>query len=219
MELSESRQIAAPPDVVWSHLVDPEVLKACIPGCQELTGTPEEGYDATVVQKVGPVKATFKGHVTMSDVRPGEGCHLAGEGKGGAAGFAKGGADITLAPEAGGTLLTYDAKAKVGGKIAQLGGRVVDGFARKMANEFFDRFKAEVEGPDAAPAAAAAAAVAADPAPEMATAAAAPAAPPPGPAPEPAAAATAPPASAPSAAAPPSEEPKEKKGFFKRIFG
>jgi carbon monoxide dehydrogenase subunit G len=201
MELSESRQIAAAPDVVWTHLIDPEVLKSCIPGCQELTGTPEAGFDAVVVQKVGPVKATFKGHVTMSNVRPGQGCHLAGEGKGGAAGFAKGGADITLTPEAGGTLLTYDAKAKVGGKIAQLGGRVVDGFARKMANEFFSRFQAEVEGPAAA---AAPAAPTQAPAP-----AAAPAAP----------AATAPAATATAAAPEAAPAPEEKKGFFKRIFG
>jgi carbon monoxide dehydrogenase subunit G len=201
MELSESRQIAAAPDVVWAHLIDPEVLKSCIPGCQELTGTPEAGFDAVVVQKVGPVKATFKGHVTMSNVRPGQGCHLAGEGKGGAAGFAKGGADITLTPEAGGTLLTYDAKAKVGGKIAQLGGRVVDGFARKMANEFFSRFQAEVEGPAAA---AAPAAPTQAPAP-----AAAPAAP----------AATAPAATATAAAPEAAPAPEEKKGFFKRIFG
>lgn len=148
MQMSDERQIAAPPETVWTALFDPEVLKACVPGCQELTGSADEGYEAVVVQKVGPVKATFKGVVTMKDVVQGESCTLSGEGKGGAAGFAKGDAHVRLSPgEDGGTLLSYEVDAKVGGKLAQLGSRIVDGFARRMAGEFFDRFQAEIEGP------------------------------------------------------------------------
>jgi len=149
MQMSDTRQIAAPPQVVWAALFDPDVLKACVPGCTELTGSAADGYEATVVQKVGPVKATFKGAVTMSDVVEGESCTLTGEGKGGAAGYAKGEAKVRLEPAEGGTLLSYDVDAKVGGKLAQLGSRIVDGFARRMAADFFTRFQAEIEGPDA----------------------------------------------------------------------
>ena len=148
MHMSDERQIAAPPATVWTALFDPDVLKACVPGCQELSGSAEDGYEAVVVQKVGPVKATFKGVVTMKDVVEGESCTLSGEGKGGAAGFAKGDAHVRLSPgENGGTLLRYEVDAKVGGKLAQLGSRIVDGFARRMAGEFFTRFQAEIEGP------------------------------------------------------------------------
>lgn len=147
MQMSDTRQIAAQPQVVWAALFDPEVLKACVPGCTDLTGSAADGYEATVVQKVGPVKATFKGTVTMSDVVEGESCTLTGEGKGGAAGFAKGEAKVRLEPSEGGTLLSYEVDAKVGGKLAQLGSRIVDGFARRMAADFFTRFQAEIEGP------------------------------------------------------------------------
>ena len=148
MQMSDERQINAPPDVVWAALFDPEVLKACVPGCQDLTGSAQDGYEATVVQKVGPVKATFKGTVTISDVNAPESCTLTGEGKGGAAGFAKGAARVRLSPGAdGGTLLAYEVDASVGGKLAQLGSRIVDGFARRMAGEFFTRFQERVEGP------------------------------------------------------------------------
>lgn len=149
MELHASRHIAADRQAVWAALNDPEVLKACIPGCEELTGTPEDGFEATVKQKVGPVKATFKGSVALSDVVPGEGYTISGEGKGGVAGFAKGGAKVQLAdhPE-GGTELTYDVEAKVGGKIAQLGSRLVDSFATRMADQFFERFQNHLENPE-----------------------------------------------------------------------
>ncbi|MEL7115367.1 MAG: carbon monoxide dehydrogenase subunit G [Pseudomonadota bacterium] len=147
MQMSASREIAAPQDVVYAAMLDPEVLKACVPGCTELSGSPEEGFEATVVQKVGPVKATFKGVVTLSDMVDGESLTLTGEGKGGAAGFAKGGAQVRLEPGESGTLLHYDVEAKVGGKIAQLGSRIIDGFARKMADQFFERFQETVEGP------------------------------------------------------------------------
>ncbi len=147
MNMEGSRQIAAPPSEVFAALLDADVLKATVPGCQELTGTPEDGFAATVVQKVGPVKATFKGNVTVSDVVEGESLKLSGEGKGGAAGFAKGAADVRIEPDGDGTLLSYTVEAKVGGKLAQLGSRIIDGFAKKMADQFFDRFAGVVGGP------------------------------------------------------------------------
>lgn len=146
MELNGTKVIAADVATVWAHLNDAETLKACIPGCEELTGSPDEGFSATVKQKVGPVKATFKGSVTLENVVPGESYTIVGEGKGGVAGFAKGGADVTLVAVEKGTELTYAAEAKVGGKLAQLGSRIVGGFARKMADEFFARFQDVVEG-------------------------------------------------------------------------
>ncbi len=148
MQLTDQRDIKADPAIVWAGLTDPEVLKACVPGCQEMTGSLEEGFEAVVVQKVGPVKATFKGQVTLDDVVEGESCTIVGEGKGGPAGFAKGSAKVALAPiEGGGTRLSYDVDAKVGGKLAQLGSRIIDGFAKKMAEQFFARFQEVVEGP------------------------------------------------------------------------
>lgn len=147
MQLTDSREIAAAPDVVWAAILDPEVLKQCVPGCQEMTGTAEEGFEATVVQKVGPVKATFKGQVTLSEMKEPESLTLTGEGKGGAAGFAKGGANVRLEPIETGTRLHYEVEAKVGGKLAQLGSRIIDGFAKKMADQFFSNFQQAVEGP------------------------------------------------------------------------
>ncbi len=146
MHMSSEREIAAPPQEVWAALLDPEVLKACVPGCQEMSGSAEEGFEATVVQKVGPVKATFKGQVTLTDMVEPESLTISGEGKGGPAGFAKGGADVKLTPTEAGTLLAYEVEAKVGGKLAQLGSRVIDGFAKKMADQFFERFQQAVEG-------------------------------------------------------------------------
>lgn len=149
MELHASRHIAADRSLVWAALNEAEVLKACIPGCEELTGSPEEGFEAVVKQKVGPVKATFKGAVTLSDIVPGESYTISGEGKGGVAGFAKGSAQVHLADHPdGGTELTYDVDAKVGGKIAQLGSRLVNSFASKMADQFFERFQNHLEGPE-----------------------------------------------------------------------
>ena len=147
MELNGSRIIAADRATVWAHLIDADTLKASIPGCQELTGTPEEGFEAVVKQKVGPVKATFKGKVTLSDVVEQEGYRIAGEGSGGVAGFAKGGAVVRLRDVEDGTELTYDVEAQVGGTLAQLGSRLINGFAKKMADQFFDNFRAHVEGP------------------------------------------------------------------------
>ena len=147
MQMSDTRQIAATPAEVYAALLDPEMLQTCVPGAQDVSGSVEEGYDATVVQKVGPVKATFKGHVTLSDLVPNEALTITGEGKGGAAGFAKGGAEVRLAEKDGGTELSYDVEAKVGGKLAQLGSRIIDGFAKKMADQFFDNLQSSLEGP------------------------------------------------------------------------
>ncbi len=147
MKMTDTRQIDAPPAAVYAALLDPAVLQACVPGAQDVTGSPEEGFEATVVQKVGPVKATFKGQVTLSEMVENQSLTITGEGKGGAAGFAKGGADVRVTEKDGGTELSYDVEAKVGGKLAQLGSRIIDGFAKKMADQFFDNFKAAVEGP------------------------------------------------------------------------
>jgi len=147
MEMHASKVIAADRETVWAALNSADVLRACIPGCEELTGSPEEGFKAVVKQKVGPVRATFKGEVTLSDIVPNESYTISGEGKGGVAGFAKGGAQVRLSEaEGGGTELHYDVEAKVGGKIAQLGSRLINSFATKMADQFFERFQAHVEG-------------------------------------------------------------------------
>ena len=151
MQMSEEREIKADPATVYAALLDPEVLKACVPGAEEVSGNPQEGYTAKVVQKVGPVKATFTGQVTMSDMVENEKLTITGEGKGGAAGFAKGGASVRLTPTETGTLLAYDVEAKVGGKLAQLGSRLIDGFAKKMADEFFSRLVIHLEGPPETP--------------------------------------------------------------------
>ncbi len=151
MELKGSRRIAADRATVWAALNSAEVLKACIPGCSELTGSPETGFTAVATQKVGPVKATFKGEVKLSDIVPNVSYRISGEGKGGVAGFAKGGAFVTLSDAEGGTELAYEVDAKVGGKLAQLGSRLIDGFAKSMADKFFANFQAEVEGVSDAP--------------------------------------------------------------------
>ena len=149
MKLSDTREIKASPGEVWTAILNPEVLKECIPGCESLTGSVAEGYEAVVKQKVGPVSATFTGLVMLSDIVEGKSLKISGEGKGGVAGFAKGGADVSFEPMEGGTRLTYEAEANVGGKIAQLGSRIIDSFAKKLADEFFSRFQAAVEEPDA----------------------------------------------------------------------
>jgi carbon monoxide dehydrogenase subunit G len=149
MKLTDTREIKADPKVVWDAILNPDVLKACITGCESLTGSVTTGYEAVVKQKVGPVSATFTGLVQLSDIVEGRSLKISGEGKGGVAGFAKGGADVRFEPIEGGTRLTYAAEANVGGKIAQLGSRIIDSFARKLADDFFTRFQAVVEEPDA----------------------------------------------------------------------
>ena len=147
MNLSDTRIIDAKAEAVWAAILDPVVLKDCVPGCQHMDGTPEDGFTATVVQKVGPVKATFKGAVTLSDMKAPESLTISGEGKGGAAGFAKGGAKVRLEAQGAQTVLHYEVEAKVGGKLAQLGSRIIDGFAKKMADQFFNNFQDRVGAP------------------------------------------------------------------------
>jgi hypothetical protein len=149
MQLTDTRDIKADPATVWAAILNPDVLKACVPGCESMTGSATEGFEAVVVQKVGPVKARFTGVVSLSEMIEPQSLRISGEGKGGPAGFAKGGANVTMAPSATGTLLTYEVEANVGGKLAQLGSRIIDGFAKKMADEFFARFQAAVEAPAA----------------------------------------------------------------------
>jgi carbon monoxide dehydrogenase subunit G len=145
MEMTGEHRIAAPRSVVWEGLNDPEVLRRSIPGCDTLQKTSPTEMTATVTAKVGPVKASFGGQVTLSNLNPPESYTISGEGKGGAAGFAKGGADVKLVEDGDGTLLRYAVKANIGGKLAQLGARLIDGTARKMADDFFTRFAAEME--------------------------------------------------------------------------
>ncbi|MDR6293063.1 SRPBCC domain-containing protein [Inquilinus sp. 2KB_12] len=160
MEMTGEHRIAAPRSVVWDGLNDPEVLRQSIPGCDTLEKTSPTEMTATVTAKVGPVKASFGGQVTLSNLNPPESYTISGEGKGGAAGFAKGGADVKLVEDGDGTLLQYAVKANIGGKLAQLGARLIDGTAKKMADDFFARFAALMEQrARAVPAAAAAVAV------------------------------------------------------------
>jgi carbon monoxide dehydrogenase subunit G len=141
MELVGTQKIAAPRDKVWAALFDPEVLKQCIPGCDSIEATGDNELAAKVTLRVGPVKASFAGRVSLSDLVPPESCTLSGEGQGGVAGFAKGHANVRLTDEGpDATLLTYEAKADVGGKLAQLGGRLIDSTARKLAGDFFTNF-------------------------------------------------------------------------------
>ena len=125
---------------VWAKLNDPDVLRVCIPGCQSLERTGDNGFAATAKIKVGPVSATFKGKVTLQDIDAPNGYKIVGEGEGGVAGFAKGGAAVKLEDVEGGTKLSYDVEAQIGGKLAQLGGRLINGVAKKMADEFFANF-------------------------------------------------------------------------------
>ena len=146
MDMTGEYRIPAPREKVWEALNDPEVLKKCIPGCQELNKDSETELSAKVKSKVGPVSATFTGKVTLSDIDPPNGYTISGEGTGGVAGFAKGGATVKLASEGSDTVLSYTATAQVGGKLAQIGSRLIDSTAKKMANEFFGKFAEEVGG-------------------------------------------------------------------------
>lgn len=146
MELKGQQSIPAPRQKVWEALNDPAVLKACIPGCQSLTRDGETAFDAVVQAKVGPVRAKFSGRVELSDIRPPESYRISGEGKGGAAGVAKGSAEVSLSEDGADTLLTYVVKADVGGKLAQVGSRLVQSTANKYAADFFARFGDIVTG-------------------------------------------------------------------------
>jgi len=140
MELSDEIRIAAPRDVVYQALNNPDILRQCIPGCEALTQNSPQELEAKVVLKIGPVKAKFAGEVTLDNSNAPGGFSLAGEGKGGAAGFAKGGAEVTLTEDGGETVLAYTAKVDIGGKIAQLGSRLIAGTAKKLSGKFFTRF-------------------------------------------------------------------------------
>jgi carbon monoxide dehydrogenase subunit G len=147
MEMTGEFRVPAPRQLVWQALNDPEILKQCIPGCQELDKLSDTEFAGKVVAAVGPVRATFSGKVTLSDLDPPESYTISGEGSGGVAGFAKGGAKVNLAEDGGGTVLSYAVQAQVGGKLAQIGSRLIDGVARKMAGDFFRRF-AELMAPE-----------------------------------------------------------------------
>lgn len=183
MDMSGEYRIPAPRDRVWAALNDPDILKQAIPGCEELNKTADDALEAKVTAKVGPVKAKFGGNVRLENINPPESYSIVGEGKGGAAGFAKGGADVHLKEDGSDTILTYTAKAEVGGKLAQIGSRLIQGTAKKMADDFFGTFSRIVgEGaatPGEAPAAAPAG-PAGEPAPTAAAEPAKPAAPPAG---------------------------------------
>ncbi|MDF3074287.1 MAG: hypothetical protein K0S54_1954 [Alphaproteobacteria bacterium] len=152
MEMTGEYRIPAPRPTVWSALNDPAVLQACIPGCESLERGAENEFKATVRAKVGPVSARFSGKVSLSDFDPPKSYRISGEGQGGAAGFAKGGAVVNLEEDGAGTILRYTADAQVGGKLAQIGSRLIDGTAKKLADEFFEAFAAKV-GAMAGPAA------------------------------------------------------------------
>jgi len=150
MKLSDEILIEAPRERVYAALNDPDVLRRAIPGCQALERVSPTELTATVAAKIGPVKATFRGRVTLSDLNPPESYTIAGEGKGGAAGFAKGRARVRLAEDGRATRLTYEVDADVGGKLAQVGARLIEGSSKKLAGEFFAAFKAAVTAPSAA---------------------------------------------------------------------
>jgi uncharacterized protein len=144
MTMNGSVILPADRTMVWAKLNDPDVLKICIPGCQSLERAGDNGFAAIAKVKVGPVSATFKGSVELTDIDPMNSYRISGSGEGGAAGFAKGGAKVTLTDAPEGCQLSYDVEANVGGKLAQLGGRLIDGVAKKMADQFFANFATEV---------------------------------------------------------------------------
>ncbi|MCG6858923.1 MAG: carbon monoxide dehydrogenase subunit G [Salaquimonas sp.] len=150
MDLTGEYVIAADRQAVWEALNDPDVLRECIPGCEALEMTSPTEMTATVVTKIGPVKAKFSGEVTLSNIDAPVGYTISGEGKGGIAGFAKGGADVRLDEVPEGTKLSYVVKAQVGGKLAQLGSRLIDSTAKKLAEQFFTSFAEKLGGAPAA---------------------------------------------------------------------
>jgi carbon monoxide dehydrogenase subunit G len=144
MEMSGEERIPASQADTWAALNDPEMLKACVPGCESIERVGDEEFQVLMVARIGPVSAKFKGKLTLSDLRPPDSYALAFEGQGGAAGFGKGSANVQLSPEGEGTLLRYQVKASVGGKLAQIGSRLVDAAARKISQDFFAAFNEKV---------------------------------------------------------------------------
>ena len=144
MEMKGEQLISAPQKTVWNALNDPEMLKSCVPGCESMELSGENTYIVLMVARVGPVSAKFKGKLTLSDIKPPESYGLSFEGQGGAAGFAKGSANVRLEPQGLLTKLSYDVKANVGGKLAQIGSRLIDAAAKKVADDFFKNFNEKV---------------------------------------------------------------------------
>ena len=145
MDMTGERRITAPRQVVWDALNDTATLKASIPGCESLEKTDDTHMKATAAVKLGPISARFNGAVTLSDINAPNSYTITGEGQGGVAGFAKGGAKVFLTDDAGATLLKYEVNAQVGGKLAQLGARLIDATAKQMAEQFFTKFSDEVQ--------------------------------------------------------------------------
>ena len=179
MKMNGEFRVPTDRETVWRALNDPEVLKDCLPGCQEIEKTSDTEMTATLVIKVGPVKATFAGGVTLSDLDPPNGYTLSGQGQGGAAGFASGEARVRLVADGGETVVQYECDAKVGGKLAQIGSRLIDSTAKKLARQFFDSFAEKLGGGEEGgeDEAAVPASAAAEPPPEAAPAEPAPSAP------------------------------------------
>jgi len=146
MEMTGEQLVPLPQNETWEALNSPEVLKSCIPGCESMELVADNEYEVVLVARIGPVSAKFKGRMTVTESDPPRAYTLAFEGQGGAAGFARGQAGVTLTPQDGGTLLAYSAKATIGGKLAQVGSRLVDGVAKKLAGEFFTAFTKRVGG-------------------------------------------------------------------------
>lgn len=153
MEITGEQLIPLRQQRVWEALNDPGILKACIPGCESIEKVSDSGYQVVMTAAIGPVKAKFKGKLLLADLNPPHSYSIAFEGTGGAAGFGKGAAQVSLLPEGSGTRLTYKATASVGGKLAQVGSRLIDGVARKMSDDFFAKFN-QIVAPTGAPAAA-----------------------------------------------------------------
>jgi carbon monoxide dehydrogenase subunit G len=149
MQMSGEVALPASRERVWDALNDPEVLRQCIPGCESVDRTSPTEFTAKVVAKVGPVKASFTGKVALTDIDPPNGYKISGEGSGGVAGFAKGGADVRLSDDPIGTMLKYSVDAQIGGKLAQIGSRLIDSTAKSYAKDFFERFAAVVSSPAA----------------------------------------------------------------------
>jgi carbon monoxide dehydrogenase subunit G len=144
MEMTGEQLIPLPQEATWAALNDPNVLKDCIPGCDSLTSTADQEYEVLMTAKVGPVSAKFKGKMTVANADPPRAYTLTFEGQGGVAGFARGEASISLSPEGPATRLTYTAKATIGGKLAQVGARLIDGVAKQLAGKFFESFNKRV---------------------------------------------------------------------------
>jgi carbon monoxide dehydrogenase subunit G len=144
MEMSGEQLVPAPQQATWNALNDPEILKACVPGCESIEPLTDNEYQVLMVARVGPVSAKFKGRLTLSDIKPPNSYAIAFEGQGGPAGFAKGSAKVSLATQGLTTKLSYDVKASVGGKLAQIGSRLVDAAAKKVADDFFRNFNEKV---------------------------------------------------------------------------